>query len=95
MSARNEITLEFSDGTEETVRLKPRFIVEAERKYTKGGGTMPYFEGMVYAGWLALDKPGTGFQSFLRKLDAVQLPDRDRDDDEEDGDENPTEAADS
>ena len=93
MRARNEITLQFEDGSTETVKLKVRHLIDAEDKFGKGSGGFPPLKGMVYAAWLSLDKPGNGFQSFIRKLDYVELPDPDELGEDEEG--TPTEAASS
>ncbi|MCA1569308.1 MAG: hypothetical protein LC798_03090 [Chloroflexi bacterium] len=94
MSRRNEITLEFEDGSQEVVRLKVRYLIEAEDKYGKGTGGFPPLKGTVYAAWLSLGKPGNSFQSFVRTIDFVDFPDGDEvNEDEDEDEETPTQAA--
>lgn len=83
MSARNEVTLEFEDGSKETVKIKPRYAIEAEEKYGRGPGGTPPLKGTIYAAWLALGKPGSGFNSFVKSLEAITLPGDDYEDDDE------------
>lgn len=56
----------YADGNEESIRIKPRAIVEAERRY---GGGLPAIEGTCYAAWVTKGRPGGDFDAWLDGLD--------------------------
>lgn len=87
MARKNEITLEYEDGTSVTAVPKVRHLVASEEKFGKGPGGTPPLKGTLYAAWLALDRPRGSFGTWMDTIDAVVLPTGD------DDDEGPTGAA--
>lgn len=59
------LSVTYSDGTAEAIRIRPVGIVAAERKF---GGTLPAIEGTCYAAWVTKGKPGD-FDEWLATLD--------------------------
>lgn len=58
------VSLTFTDGRTEEVRLNTRVLIEVERKF----GTIPPIEGTLYGAWLRLGRPGT-FDEWLDSVD--------------------------
>lgn len=61
------VRLNYTDGREETISVRPVGLVAAERHYK---GTVPPFESTCYAAWYSL-RPGIDFEEWLESLDDV------------------------
>lgn len=61
------VTLTFTDGRTESVRLSPRVLVEAERRF--GDMAKHPIEGTLYGAWFRLGRPG----NFDEWMDSVEL----------------------
>jgi hypothetical protein len=59
--ATRRVLVEFEDGTEQTVLLKPKLLMQVERKY---GKEPPPVESTLYAVWCAL-MPGVDFDTWV------------------------------
>lgn len=58
------VSLTFTDGRTEDVRLNTRVLIEVERKF----GTIPPIEGTLYGAWLRLGRPAS-FDDWLDTVD--------------------------
>lgn len=61
------ITLTFTDGHTEEVKLNPRVLVEIERKF---GTDIPGIEGSLYGAWHRLGRPGA-FDDWLDTVEEI------------------------
>jgi len=62
------ISLTFTDGHAEEVKLNPRVLVEVERKF---GATIPGIEGSLYGAWHRLGRPGV-FDEWLDTIESIE-----------------------
>ena len=86
------IILEYEDGEQVTAYPKMRHLVAAEEKFGKNRNGTPPIQGTLYAAWLALDKPGSSYQSWLRTVDGI-IVDAEDEPGSDSEDDRPTKAA--
>lgn len=69
MPRRATVQVVYADGTEESIRLTPFSLMQAERKF---GEKMPRFEGTFFAAWCSKGKPGGSFDEWAQSIDAAE-----------------------
>ena len=64
------VRLIFTDGRSEAVRINPRCMVEAERKY--GDMSTHGYEATLYGAWFRLGRPGGNFDTWLDTIEDME-----------------------